>query len=47
MKATVLKNGKTTDYFFDPEHYQACFDAYTQMVRTGEIESFSLTLVRN
>lgn len=44
MKATVLKDGKRTDYYFDPEHYQLAFDHYTQMVRTGEIDTFSLTI---
>ena len=47
MKATTLKNGQTKDYYFDPEHYQATFDYYTQLVRTGDIDAFSLTIVRD
>jgi hypothetical protein len=46
MKATVLKDGIRTEYFFEPEHYYVAFEAYTQMVRTGEIDTFSLTLLR-
>lgn len=45
MKATTLKNGKTTDYFFDPEHYQLAFEHYTQLVKTGDIDAFSLTIL--
>jgi hypothetical protein len=45
MKVTVLKNGQTTDYYFDPEHYQAAFKSYTEMAKSGEIESFSITVM--
>jgi hypothetical protein len=45
MKATTLKNGKTTDYYYEPEHYQQAFDYYTQLVRTGDIDAFSLTVI--
>jgi hypothetical protein len=44
MKVSVIKDGKTTDYYFDPEHYQRAFETYTQAVKTGDIETFAITL---
>ena len=49
MKVTTLNNGiaKVAVSYFDPNEYQLFFDDYTQRVRTGEIESFSISLVRD
>jgi hypothetical protein len=47
MKVTVLKNGQTTDYHFDPEHYSKAFDAYKAMQSNGEIDAFSIVLEKN
>jgi hypothetical protein len=44
MKVTVLKNGQTTDYYFDPEHYLRAYESYKAMQESGEIESFSITV---
>jgi hypothetical protein len=44
MKVTVLKDGKTTDYFFAPEHYKTAFASYTQMKADGLIDAFTITL---
>ena len=46
MRVTVLKNDTTTNYYFDPQHYQACWDAYAKMQQDGEIQAFSILVER-
>lgn len=47
MKVTVLKNGQTTDYYFDPQHYATAWESYKEMQANGEIDAFSIVVGGN
>jgi hypothetical protein len=44
VKITVLKDGKTTDYHFAPEHYLSAYESYKVMQESGEIDAFSIVV---